>query len=306
MANVEDADQPADRDAEFARGIEDDPPDPGDAGQEGGDQAVVVGDRGLDGARGVDQRAHARLRLEAAHPPAAARRVGAAHRDMAELAGTVSVALEQLAIEDDPGADAATHPDDDQVVGPRAAKERQLGEGGSLTVVGDDDRHAVPLLEERPEAEVRPVQVDRPADGAGARVDDTRRADADPEEGGPVIGAQGVNKLVNEFDGGIAVPSFERQVDRAEDLAAQVDDGATELRLAEVESDEVAAVGGDAQEDGRLAAARPATTDFLDQAVIDERADEIADRGPGQAGQPGQVGARSDCGRGGRAGPAAD
>ena len=81
-------------------------------------------------------------------------------------------------------------------------------------------------------------------------------------------------------------------MDRAEDLAAQVDDGAAELRLAEVEPDQVATVGSDAQQDGRLAAARLATTDFFDQAVIDERADEVADRGTRQTGEPGQVGAR--------------
>ena len=161
-----------------------------------------------------------------------------------------------------------------------------------MAVVGDHDRHAVALLEQRPEAEVGPVEVHRPADGPRARVDDAGRADADPEEGGPVIGAQGVDKLEDELDGGFAVPSFEGQVDRAEDLAAQVDDGAAELRLAEVEPDQVAAVGGDAQQDRRLAAARAATTDLLDQALVDERADEVADRGSRQAGEPGQVGAR--------------
>ncbi len=128
---------------------------------------------------------------------------------MAELACAIAIALEQLAIEDDPGADPATHLDHDQVVGPRAAKEGQLGEGGSVTVVGDDDRHAVALLEQRPEGELSPVQVDRPADGPRARVDDAGRADADAEEGRPVIGAQGVDKWTDEFDGGIAVPSLE-------------------------------------------------------------------------------------------------
>src|SRR5205823_1839091 len=98
-----------------------------------------------DGASGIDQRAHARHRLEAAFPPAAARSVRAAHRYVAELACAVPIALEQLAVEDDPGADPATHFDHDQVVGPGTAEEGQLGEGGSVTVVGDHDRHAVAL-----------------------------------------------------------------------------------------------------------------------------------------------------------------
>ena len=224
--------------------------------------------------------------------PAAARRVGAADRDVAELACAVAIALEQLAIEDDPGADPATHPDHDQVVGPRAAKEGQLGEGGRVTVVGDDDRHAVALLEQRPEAELGPVQVDRPADGSRARVDDAGRADADTEEGGPVIGAQGVDELEDELDGGVAVPSFEGQVARAEDLATQVDDGSAELRFAEIEADQVAAIRGDAQQDRRLASAGSAAADLFDQAVVDEAADEITDGRSRQAGQSGQVGAR--------------
>ena len=129
---------------------------PVDAGQERSHEAALVGDRRLDGAGGVDQRAHARRRLEAALPPAAARRVGAAHRDVAELARAVAVALEQLAVEDDPGADPATHLDHDQVVGPGAAKERQLGERGRVTVVGDHDRHAVALLEQAARGGARP------------------------------------------------------------------------------------------------------------------------------------------------------
>ena len=168
---------------------------------------------------------------------------------MAELAGAIAIALEQLAIQDDPGADSATHLDHDQVVGPRAAKEGQLGEGSGVTVVGDDDRHAVALLEQPPEGDVGPVQVDRPADGPGARVDDAGRADADAEERRPVIGAQGVDKLEDELDGRIAVASVEGQVDRAQDLTPQVHDGAAE-RLAEVEPDQVATIGRNTQEDG--------------------------------------------------------
>ena len=157
-----------------------------------------------------------------------------------------------------------------RLFGPRPAIEGQLGERGRVAVVGDHDRHAVALLDERPEAEVGPVEVHRPADGARAGVDDAGRADADPEERGPVIGAQGVDEFEDELDGGIAVAPLEGQVDGAQDVAAQVDDRAAELRLAEVEPDQVAAVRGDAEQDRRLAAARPAAADLLDQAVVDE------------------------------------
>ena len=81
-------------------------------------------------------------------------------------------------------------------------------------------------------------------------------------------------------------------MDRAQDVAAQVDDRAAELRLAEVEADQVTAVRGDAEQDRRLAAAGSAAADLLDQVVVDEAADETADGRSRQAGQPGQVGAR--------------
>ena len=211
---------------------------------------------------------------------------------MAELAGAVTIALEQLAVEDDPGPDPATDPDHDQVGGSRATVEGQLGQGGSVTVVGHDDRHAVALLEERPEREVGPVEVDRPADDPRARVDDPRRADADAQEGRRIVGAQGVDKPEHELDRGVAVAPLEGQVDRAQDLASQVHDGTAEARLAEVEPDEVAAVRGHAQEDRRLAAARLPATDLLDQAVVHERADEVANGGARQAGDPCEVRAR--------------
>ena len=110
-------------------------------------------------------------------------------------------------------------------------------------------RHAVAALDERPEAQVGPVEVHRPADGARAGVDDARRADADAEERRPVIGAQGVDELEDELDGGLAVAPFEGQMDGAQDVAAQVDDRAAELRVAEVEADQVTAVRGDAEQD---------------------------------------------------------
>ena len=211
---------------------------------------------------------------------------------MAELAGAVPVALEQLAVEDDPGAHAAAHADDDQVGGPGPAEERELGERGRMAVVGDHDRDAEPLLEQRSEAQLGPVQVHGPADGPRAGVDDTGCADADAEPRGLLTGTEGVHELHDELDGGVAVGTLEREVDRAEDLAMQIDDRAPELRLAEVETDHVATVGGDAQQDRRLAPARPAAADLLDQAVADQRADKVADGGASQAGEPGEVGAR--------------
>jgi hypothetical protein len=149
-------------------------------------------------------------------------------RDVTELAGPEAIALEQLAVDDDPRADAAADADDDKIVRPRPAMERQLRERGRVAVVRDDHRHVIATLDERPESEVGPVQVHRPSDGARPGVDDARRADADPEEWRPGIGVQGVDKLEDEVDGGFAVAALERQGRGPQDLATEVDDGAAE------------------------------------------------------------------------------
>ena len=98
--------------------------------------------------------------------------------------------------------------------------------------------------------------------------------------------------MEDELDGGFAVPPFEGQMDGAQDVAAQVDDRTAELRLAEIEADQMTAVRGDAEQDRRLAAAGSAAADLLDQVVVDEAADETTDGRSRQAGQSGQVGAR--------------
>jgi hypothetical protein len=80
-------------------------------------------------------------------------------------------------------------------------------------------------------------------------IDDAGCADADPEEWRPGIGAQSVDELKDEVDSRFAVTAFERQARRPQDLATQVDDGAAELRLAEVEADQRAAFRGDTEQD---------------------------------------------------------
>src|SRR5262249_31201152 len=180
----------------------------------------------------------------------------------------------------------------DQVVRAWPAMEGQLRERGGVAVVGDDHRHAVAALEERPQAELGPVEVHRPADRAGPGVDDARRSEAHAEEGAPVSGAPGGDEVVDEVDRRFAVAPLEGQVDRTEDVAAQVDDRAAELLITKIEADQMAPVGGDAEQDRRLAAARSAAADLLDQAVVNETADEVADGRPRQTGHAREVGAR--------------
>ena len=79
-----------------------------------------------------------------------------------------------------------------------------------------------------------------------------------------------------------------------DDLAGEVDEGADEVgRLGEVEAEDVAAVGVDADERRRLAdAARRAQAELLDDSVVQQVADHGGDRRPGEPGDLGQVGAR--------------
>ena len=100
--------------------------------------------------RSLEHRGHARHRLETADSPAAAALGATALRHgpedrMADLARARAIALEQLALEDDSGTDAAADADDDQVVRPRDAAERALGDSRGLRVVGDDHGHAEAL-----------------------------------------------------------------------------------------------------------------------------------------------------------------
>ena len=67
----------------------------------------------IDGSTAPAASTSARMLVIVSRQPSRPQRhgaLGAAHRDVAELAGAIAIALEQLAVEDDPGADAATRP----------------------------------------------------------------------------------------------------------------------------------------------------------------------------------------------------
>ena len=68
--------------------------------------------------------------------------------DVADLAGAVAVAAEQLVLEDQAGTDAAPDLDRDEVRGPGVATEQVGREGRGTAVVGDDGREVVALVEE--------------------------------------------------------------------------------------------------------------------------------------------------------------
>ena len=70
---------------------------------------------------------------------------------------------------------------------------------------------------------------------------------------------------------------------------AEVEQGRGEGPLAEVEGDDVAGVVDERDERRLLAAGAGAAPDFLGQALLLELADQLPDRGPGQAGEAGDL-----------------
>ena len=183
-----------------------------------GDRLDALGDAraalGGEEEGAAQDRRHAGHGLEAAELAAVAGRAVGLDDDVADLAGPEAVATEQLAVEHQPGADPVPDLDRDQVVRPLVALEQERGEGGGPAVVGDDRRQAVVVGEALAERQVRPGQVDRPADRAVA-VDDARRADADPQDRAVRAGEELVDQVVDDGHRGVAVRAVEVAGDRA-------------------------------------------------------------------------------------------
>src|SRR4051812_10142058 len=136
--------------------------------------------------------AAARLGLHGAAPgvglhaaAAAARAPGAADLDdhVADLTGGAAPEP-ALAVEDDAAADARAPEDAEQRVVRLAGAQLELGVGGDVDVIGDQDLRAE-LLRERPAERERTLpagQVARRAHVAGLLVGVAGRADPDPRE----------------------------------------------------------------------------------------------------------------------------
>jgi len=141
-----------------------------------GDPVVRVEDPG--GAPAGDEPRVPDQRLEAAPVAAAAHGPVGVDADVAELAGAPAGAAVDLAVDDDPQADAAAHGDRDEVgdVVPAAVEALRHGEG--VDVVVDEDRHAERVLELVAQREARPAEHG----GVHASAHrDPGDAEADPE-----------------------------------------------------------------------------------------------------------------------------
>ena len=201
--------------------------------------------------------------LEAAEAAAVALGAVGLDDDMADLAGAVAVATEQLAVEDEAGADAAADLDRDEVVGPLVATEQERREGRGTAVVGDDRREAVVGGEDRAEREVGPGEVDRPADRAVGR----RRCPARRRRCRGWAGAQRTSSIRSWTSGRAASPSGpSRSLLIRGGPRHGGREGRGECPLAEVERDDVAGVVDERDEGRLLAAGAGAAPDFLGEA----------------------------------------
>ena len=162
------------------------------------------------------------------------------------------------------------------------AMEELDREGRGAAVVGDLDRDVVALVQELAQGQVLPVEVDGPADGAGARIDDAGRPDADAEERRPAARGQLVDDLVDDRQGLLAVEAGDVALGRRLDAAPKVHDGAAEAELAEIEADDLPGVIDELEEDRGLAARRRPAPDLAGEAVGHQLADHVADGRPGQ------------------------
>ena len=243
--------------------------------------------------RGADDRARAGDGLEAAEPAAAALRAVVDDHGVPDLPGAEAVAVEDLALDDDPGTDAQADLHRHEAGGAPAPLEQVLGERRGARVVGDARRQPGALGQDPGEREVLPVEVDRPADRAGGGVHEARRADADAEDRAGLGGQH--DELVDQ--GGqrrerlVAVEAVGGHLAGRADLAAEVDEGAGEHALAEVDRDDQPGVVDDLEQDRGLAAARRPEAHLADEALGEDVGDELADGGAGEPGEAGDLGA---------------
>ena len=114
----------------------------------GGQLGEGDGRRESGGGRGPQDRGRRGDRLEAAEAAAVALGAVGLDDDVADLARAVAVAAEEVAVEDEAGADAAPDLDRDEVGRPVLALEEERGQGRGAGVVGDDGRVAVALVQE--------------------------------------------------------------------------------------------------------------------------------------------------------------
>ena len=237
---------------------------------------VRIGDRRFRGA--LEDRARAGDRLEAAEPAAAALGAVVLDDDMADLAGAESVAVEQLAAEDDAGADAEADLDRHQVRSTLAARTARWrgpprgcrwrprpGRRAGFARISPRGRFCQSRLTAQrivPVAASTMPGVPTPMPRRVARVSRD---------------SSSISSWTTSSHCSPSRPTTGRSIVRWTWPRRSSERGDEDV-LAEVEADDVAGAVDELEQDRRLAAGRRPAPDLARQAVVHQVADHVTDR----------------------------
>src|SRR4029453_16318314 len=164
--------------------------------------------------------------LEAADPATCTGRAVGVDHHVADLAGREAVAHHEVAVEDQPGADAVADLDQEEAA-LRGPTQPELAERGGVGVVGDVDGDGERLRQAGGQVGVVPAQVGCFEDNAGG-VDHAGAADADAQEGAGGGAGEVDTERGGQLERGGGSPAVPRRRPAVEDLAAEVDEGGGE------------------------------------------------------------------------------
>ena len=179
--------------------------------------------------------------LEATALAAAAEPPVRMDEDMAELAGDARSALVQLAVEDDPRADAASDQHHDQVVHAPPRARRPLAPGGNAQVVPDPHRQPRrPRLHQLQKGYLAPAEVGRVHHHAGALLDPAGHAHAHALHLAERHSRRAAGRLGRAHDGFGHLWRLARQQPvllLPEHMAAHIDDRGAHVGAAQIDAD---------------------------------------------------------------------
>ncbi len=105
------------------------------------------------------------------------------HANVANFARAVAIPVKKLALNHNPGANAAPHFNHHQAGYWLAPAKGKLTERGHLAVVGNVHRHAVALSQQITQRQILPIQIDGLAHHSGFGVHQAGGANANPQNG---------------------------------------------------------------------------------------------------------------------------
>ena len=222
--------------------------------------------------------------------------VRAAGRDQVDLAGGAVAAAMELAPEDQPGAEAGTDREEDEVLHPARDPLPALADGRQVDVVLDGDGKTQPVANVvTPESSLEAGDVRREPELSGVRIDDAGDADdraVDQLSGEPARLGERVSEHADRLDRSVGVGSVELDVLARSHVAAQVADRAAQEAGAEVEAEDERGLRNEVEEDGAVRGPAGVRLGLLHQSRLEERLQRERDRRLRDAGAARDLGPR--------------